>query len=100
MKQPTLKADVTQEQLDEALNLTSFPGATLDVPASQWHEGQWEAWCKDFGYSPTALAIYGGVSVNGEKVHLYYLPDRGATILLRRLQTPRDYGVEPRPTDR
>jgi len=90
---PKEKEKVTQEEVDGAVNIDQFLGAQPD-PAKNWHKGQFEPWTMDFGYED-GFPLYGGALVNGNNVHIYYLPKKDKTILLARNETPKTYNVTP-----
>jgi hypothetical protein len=92
VKQPKQGDSVTQDQIDSALNIDSFSGATAD---KNWHQGAdggglYEPWTKDYGY-PECYALYGGVKVKDVPVHIYYLANVEQTILLKKGEQPANY---------
>ncbi|MFB9315371.1 hypothetical protein [Nocardioides plantarum] len=93
MPLPTLNTPVTDEQVRACINLEHFPEAT---PGSKgWHEGLFEPWTRSYGY-PGGMAVYGSVTVGDSEHHIYYLNDRRqCPIILRRGETPQNYGVDP-----
>jgi hypothetical protein len=99
---PNVGNDVTQEEINDALNIDHFKGSKPD-PGTPWHQGPdtgglFENWSTRFGYNNgplTGFPLYGGVLLKNEKIHIYYLPTKDKTILLRATQTPQDYGVNP-----
>jgi len=99
MNQPKIGDNVTSEQISGALNVASFPGETPD-PAKKWHQGSnsgglFQPWSKDFGY-PEGYPLYGGtVNKSGEKHHIYWLPSRKATCILKLMEEPKNYKIEP-----
>jgi hypothetical protein len=84
---------VTQEEVSGAVNIGSFSGAKPD-PAKGWHKGQFEPWTMEFGYKD-GMALYGGALHSEEKVHIYYLPVKEKTILLKLGETPQTYKITP-----
>lgn len=93
MPPPTLDTDVTQAQVDAAVNIDDFEGA---VPGKKkWHEGIFEPWALKFGY-PEGKATYGECVVGTDSYHIYWLNDgHQAPIILKKGQTPADYGISP-----
>jgi len=87
MYPPTEGSAVTPDQVAAALNIGHFPDA---VPGNKaWHIGQFEPWSMSCGY-PSGMPLYGNIGPHGH--HIYWLPDRQATIILGLGQNPADYG--------
>jgi hypothetical protein len=91
--QPKQGDSVTQDQIDSALNIASFAGAS---PDKGWHQGAagggiFEPWTMKYGYGD-GFALYGGVKVSGALVHICYLANTEQTILLNKGETPAAYG--------
>jgi hypothetical protein len=89
---PRQNDSVSQDQIDSAINASQFPGATAD---KAWHQGPdggglFESWTTGYGYKE-GFALYGGVLVDKQAVHIYYLANTSQTILLKTGQTPSDY---------
>ncbi|MGD2087815.1 MAG: hypothetical protein PVH61_16675 [Candidatus Aminicenantes bacterium] len=101
MNEPVIGSAVTQEQIDGALNYSSFSddGLTPDSEKN-WHQGpesggQFEPWSIAFGY-PEGFPRYGGTKTSsGVKIHIYWLPTKSGTCILPPGKTPQDYGIEP-----
>ena len=93
MEMPNENDPITQEQVGQAINLSSFPGAE---PGSKgWHLGLFEPWALQFGY-PEGRPLYAEVVVGAERIHIYFLNDGSKKpIILRRGEKPADYGVLP-----
>src|SRR5262245_8396685 len=89
---PKQNESVSQDQIDSATNVGQFQGATAD---KAWHQGPdgggiYENWTVGYGY-PEGFALYGGVLVDKQPVHIYYLANTEQTILLRDKETPNNY---------
>jgi hypothetical protein len=97
MPLPTPGSQVTVEQVNHALNIKQFPGATPGDKA--WHEGQFEPWMLQFGY-PEGKALYANVNCPGAGAagyHIYWLNDgNDAAIILKTGETPAKYNVQPK----
>ncbi|MCQ0090811.1 hypothetical protein [Roseovarius sp. M141] len=95
MPPPELETDVTQKQVDAAVNIDDFEGA---VPGKKkWHNGLFEPWAMEFGYKD-GMPVYGECVVGEESHHIYWLNDKHqAPIILKKGQTPADYGITPDP---
>ena len=91
MKLPEQDEKLTQEQVNLAVNLDSFPDST---PGDKgWHEGLFEPWALSFGY-PEGKPMYASVNPGG--YHIYFLNDKHqAPIILKKGETPSTYGIEP-----
>jgi hypothetical protein len=90
---PKQDESVTQDQIDSALNIAKFSGAS---PDKDWHQGPdgggiFESWTMKYGYGE-GFALYGGVKFSGASVHIYYLANTEQTILLKERETPAVYG--------
>lgn len=73
--------DLTQEQVGKITNLKKYANDIADVTIEKgWHQGpatggQFEGWAMDAksGYSD-GYPLYAGISINGKKLHVYWLP--------------------------
>lgn len=104
MNMPDENSPVTAGQIDLAINLNKFPGAT---PDKNWHYGQFEPWAMKFGY-PEGRPLYGSVKYKGESCHIYFLnsrwkqqvPPGEATgepmpVILKSNENPATYSITP-----
>jgi hypothetical protein len=85
---PTEGSPLTQDQVAGALNIQQFPGATPGFKG--WHTGLFEPWAMSYGYS-NGMPLYANVMPGN--YHIYFLPTRQATIILKRGENPARYGV-------
>lgn len=92
MKLPNDNDTLTQNQINSAVNITSFDKPT---PNKNWHYGQFEPWALKFGYLD-GKPIYGSVSVGSQEYHIYFLNDgHKLPIILKPKETPDNYNVKP-----
>lgn len=103
MVMPADGSSLTRTQVENACNLSKFPGARPNTAMNRygykmdkWHYGSAEKWARDFGYVREGKPIYAHVLVGRTDRHIYYLADGSdRTIILKKGQSPRDYGIRP-----
>ena len=94
---------MSRAQIDRACNLKQFPGARPNAAINRfgykmdtWHYGSHEKWAPDFGYQKDRKPLLAHVLVGRTDRHIYYLADgTDRTIILKKGQTPLDYGIRP-----